>query len=534
MVKRGAEQRELPKLSVILPLTYTTAYLYDILGVCEQLGAAEVLIIPAPDLQGEAQQVQRSTRLSCKLIPQEPDTSMFYGRFQGAAQATHEILLFLPEDQVLPANQLQRYLFPISYGTADGIVTQSMPQKRVAVLSASQASFSRLWNGLYERSDLGIASLIDLPHALTRKAVNMLEPATLAHPAEAYRRLLANGMTVSLQQFMPEGALSSSTAAAKPLPSTASSQPFRKRPFTPQLHGALLHELSTYQRRVVAEHLQAIRQLPPRAGLTDGGRDRSLMMSWRQDLEENRSVYRGKMYLPVTSLYGGQQLSVIIPARNEEAGIVQIIEEVKRLEPAEIIVIVNGTTDATARLARECGAMIIEFSHALGVDTGRAIGASLASGDILLFIDADVGVTAEALYPFALACQRGFDLALNDVSVFLPVQAVENLVISAFMALNLAVERLELGTASMTRVPFAMRRGLLEQIGWELMQVPPKAQVASALAGASIVLAAQVDTLTTNRFRPDKHLSVTPLSPAASQIIGDHIEAFHYLVEQTT
>ena len=43
-----------------------------------------------------------------------------------------------------------------------------------------------------------------------------------------------------------------------------------------------------------------------------------------------------------SSIYNGKQLSIIIPAQNEEATIKEVILEARKIEPKEIIVVING------------------------------------------------------------------------------------------------------------------------------------------------------------------------------------------------
>jgi len=80
-------------------------------------------------------------------------------------------------------------------------------------------------------------------------------------------------------------------------------------------------------------------------------------------------------------------LTVIIPAFNEEASIASAINSARRAENVEVLVVDGGSTDATARIAREGGARVIVTL------TGRAFqmnaGAEAASGDALLFLHAD-------------------------------------------------------------------------------------------------------------------------------------------------
>lgn len=82
--------------------------------------------------------------------------------------------------------------------------------------------------------------------------------------------------------------------------------------------------------------------------------------------------------------------SVIIIAKNEEARIAVCIEHVQFA--SEIIVVDNGSSDKTASIAKSLHATVIEKS---GKDFAalREIGAKQATGDWLLYIDADELVT---------------------------------------------------------------------------------------------------------------------------------------------
>lgn len=83
------------------------------------------------------------------------------------------------------------------------------------------------------------------------------------------------------------------------------------------------------------------------------------------------------------------KLSVIIPALNEAAHLPQLLDALKAQTrpPDEIIVADAGSKDGTAELARERGAQVVPGGMP---GPGRNAGARAASGEILLFLDADV------------------------------------------------------------------------------------------------------------------------------------------------
>ncbi len=83
-------------------------------------------------------------------------------------------------------------------------------------------------------------------------------------------------------------------------------------------------------------------------------------------------------------------ISAIIPVLNEEKNIKACIENVKKLNPLEIIVVDGGSTDRTIEIAEKEGARIIKTSKGRGIQLQE--GASAAKGDILLFLHADSNI----------------------------------------------------------------------------------------------------------------------------------------------
>jgi rSAM/selenodomain-associated transferase 2/rSAM/selenodomain-associated transferase 1 len=81
------------------------------------------------------------------------------------------------------------------------------------------------------------------------------------------------------------------------------------------------------------------------------------------------------------------RVSVIIPALNEAAHIAASIASARHGQPHEIIVADGSSTDGTAELAREAGAMVI--SSAPGRARQMNTGAARATGNALLFLHSD-------------------------------------------------------------------------------------------------------------------------------------------------
>ncbi|MCX5795075.1 MAG: glycosyltransferase [Elusimicrobia bacterium] len=106
------------------------------------------------------------------------------------------------------------------------------------------------------------------------------------------------------------------------------------------------------------------------------------------------------------------KLSIVIPAFNEEkllAGCLRSAREAAAacgLADYEVVVCDNNSTDATARIAKEAGATVV-FEPANRISRSRNAGAAAASGEWLLFIDADSLLSAATLRAMLAAAAGG-------------------------------------------------------------------------------------------------------------------------------
>jgi glycosyltransferase involved in cell wall biosynthesis len=86
------------------------------------------------------------------------------------------------------------------------------------------------------------------------------------------------------------------------------------------------------------------------------------------------------------------KISIIIPAYNEEKLLVRCLESIfsARLpESYEVIVVNNGSTDRTEEIAKSFEGVQVVTELNKGVTRARQAGFKAASGDILVFFDAD-------------------------------------------------------------------------------------------------------------------------------------------------
>lgn len=85
------------------------------------------------------------------------------------------------------------------------------------------------------------------------------------------------------------------------------------------------------------------------------------------------------------------RLSIVIPAHNEEKTIGKCLSAIKKQKSrCEVIVVNDGSTDDTAKIAKKFAVKIINFNKGHSAAFARNAGASRAKGEYLVFIDADM------------------------------------------------------------------------------------------------------------------------------------------------
>jgi glycosyltransferase involved in cell wall biosynthesis len=105
------------------------------------------------------------------------------------------------------------------------------------------------------------------------------------------------------------------------------------------------------------------------------------------------------------------RISVVIPARNERERLPRLLDSLDAarrsfMDSVEVILSDNASTDGTAEIASSRGCSVIS-TPVRRIAAVRNAGASIATGDILIFVDADMQVHPDTLTSIDRAMASG-------------------------------------------------------------------------------------------------------------------------------
>lgn len=108
------------------------------------------------------------------------------------------------------------------------------------------------------------------------------------------------------------------------------------------------------------------------------------------------------------------KVSVVLPAKNEVEGLQRTLPALRACLPeAEIIVVDDGSTDGTRAVAAGLGALVLSSPYSMGNGAAIKRGARAATGDILVFMDADGQHDPTQIAGLLARLDEGYDMVVG-------------------------------------------------------------------------------------------------------------------------
>ncbi len=107
-------------------------------------------------------------------------------------------------------------------------------------------------------------------------------------------------------------------------------------------------------------------------------------------------------------------VSIVIPAKNEEAGLASFLPKLREFYPDnEIIVVDDGSTDGTVGVCEEAGVKVVSHPYSKGNGAAVKTGARAASGDYIVFMDGDGQHDPADIQRLLDMTSEGYDLVVG-------------------------------------------------------------------------------------------------------------------------
>ncbi len=153
----------------------------------------------------------------------------------------------------------------------------------------------------------------------------------------------------------------------------------------------------------------------------------------------------------------------MIPARDEEVTVGLTVGSLREARPdLEVVVVDDGSRDGTSRRAVEAGARVWRLDPPRGKGEALEVGADLASGELILFLDADLGPAAPRFLSLLEPVARGeADMA---VAAFPPLPGFRGCGLVRRLAREIIFRRTSIRLRAPLSGQRALRREVLERL----------------------------------------------------------------------
>lgn len=113
-------------------------------------------------------------------------------------------------------------------------------------------------------------------------------------------------------------------------------------------------------------------------------------------------------------LAGNARLSIVLPAKNESKGLGRLLPLLIKIFPAaEVLVVDDGSVDTTVELCKQLGVVVVSHPYSQGNGAAIKTGARKATGDVIVFMDADSQHRPEDIPRLLVKLEDGYDMVVG-------------------------------------------------------------------------------------------------------------------------
>lgn len=108
------------------------------------------------------------------------------------------------------------------------------------------------------------------------------------------------------------------------------------------------------------------------------------------------------------------EISIVLPAKNESGAVGQTVADILQLGLVDEVIVVNdGSTDNTKDVAEQAGAKVVSHPYSKGNGAAIKTGARAATGDVIIFMDADGQHDPQDIPRLLEKIKQGYDLVVG-------------------------------------------------------------------------------------------------------------------------
>lgn len=244
-----------PKVSVIISAGNDRRTIAKVIKQAKLVGPkSEIIVVCSGSKDKTANMARRAG--ATKVVVSRAPLGHDVGRSVGTKHAGGDVLLFLNADCVIPSRWLKSYVGKVKEGW-DVVLNPYSGSSRKRRASMAM----HLLNHMLGKPELSGCSMTMVPHAMSRRALQVIGAEKLCVPPVAYATAIVNGLSVTSCRYINTAKM------------------HRKKP------GRLKHAVEF----IAGDHAEAISYLisrrGARAGMTDCGRCREALRSSDNDAQ---------------------------------------------------------------------------------------------------------------------------------------------------------------------------------------------------------------------------------------------------------